>query len=60
MGNRADERYPDITIGTMSFKEARGVTSPCEEERRFDDEEHGIVVDDKERQAYCELAASDS
>ena len=39
----ADERQDDTIIENMILKEAKRVSSPCEEERRWEDDENRTV-----------------
>ena len=58
MGNGGrDQRLNDIVIESVHLKEAKGVTSPCEEEKTREDEENIIILEQKEGRKYRELSA---
>ena len=53
----ADQRHADIIIERLNLKEAKGVSSPCEEEKRWEDDENREALTDQEGRKYRELAA---
>ena len=53
----ADQRHADIMIEQMNLKEAKGVSSPGEEEKRWEEEENRQLLGGTEAKHYRELAA---
>ena len=53
----ADQRHADIIIESMNVREAKGVTSPCEEQITCEDENNTIVLEETEGRKYRELVA---
>ena len=53
----ADQRHADILIDQLNLKEANGVKTPCEEDRRWEDEENAQLLEGKEVRKYRELVA---
>ena len=52
-----DQRHADIIIENMSLREAKGVSSACEEEQRREDEKNRATLDDKAGRKYHKLPA---
>ena len=52
-----DQRHSDSIIRNLKLREAKGVNSPPEEERRGEDEENRIFPEDMEGRKYGGLAA---
>ena len=53
----ADQRHADIIIEQLNLKDAKGVSSPCEDEQRWEDDENRKLLDEVEGRKYRELAA---
>ena len=53
----ADQRHADILVEQMNLKEAKGVSSPGEEEKRWGEEENRQLLEGTEARHYRELAA---
>ena len=53
----ADQRHVDILIKEMNLKGAKGVSTPSEEEKRYEEEENRVELDPREARKYRELAA---
>ena len=53
----ADQRHADILIEQMNLKNAKGVSSPGEEEKRWEEEENSVLLEGAEAKRHRELAA---
>ena len=53
----ADQRHADIMIEQLNLKEAKGVSSPGEEEKRWEEEDNRQLLEGAEARHYRELAA---
>ena len=53
----ADQRHVDIMIEQLNLKEAEGVSSPGEEEKRWEEEDNRQSLEGTEARHYRELAA---
>ena len=53
----ADQRHADIIVEKLSLKGATGVKTPCEEDKRWQDEEGRELLDERDSRGFRELAA---
>ena len=53
----ADQRHADILIEQMNLKNAKGVSSPGEDQKRWEEEENSVLLEGAEAKRYRELAA---
>ena len=53
----ADQRHADILIEQMNLRNAKGVSSPGEEEKRWEEEDNRVLLQGVEARQYRELAA---
>jgi hypothetical protein len=53
----ADQRHVDILVEQLNLKDAKGVSTPAEDEKRWDEDENREELNGKEARQYRELAA---
>ena len=52
-----DQRHAEMIIGALSLEESKGVSTPGEDERAWEEEENRTLLDPEQSTAYRAIAA---